>query len=913
MQAHRGFESHPIRQFTFLAKPKCFSYAAQLMADEGKSRQDIWASEASLSLLGPVRLSARTGEDLTPKARKTRALLAVIALSKGNVPRSHLTNLLWGDRGEEQAKASLRQSLYELRSLTSAGLLTVTREFVSAGPKRLWTDVGAIESSLNKSDGAAFADALDEVQWPPLADLDDITPELDEWLRDERNRITSLVVQRGTELAEASLAERNATAARRIADSLQRLDSLDERVAQTGARADLALGDRAAAHRRISRFEQKMRDELGLEPSPATRALLAAAPAPGATPPKADAKPAQVDESRRKRWIVPAALAALVLLFAAAALFLRPSVAGANPSVAVLPFEDGGQKTQGYFAAGVSDEILNLLSHDKNIRVLGRVSAEEIANRPNALEAARDLGITHLLDGSVRSAGDRVLVIVTLTRVSDGAQLWSERYERRLGDIFKVQGDIASTVASRLAISFGKPVNQATSPEVYDRYLAARQLVRERREVTLEEADRLLREAIRMDPNYAPAYAELAQVLMLRSDHPTSYGRLPIDQARAEAQVFAKKSVELDPNLGDAYAAMGFIYLQDKRSAPYYRKAVELSPQRPEYHRWLATSLNQLNRFDESIVEYRRAIEIDPLWYINYEHLAGALAYVGRNQEARQVAARFLQLSGDDRAKLLLLRGVANNENRLADNLRYSKALLDGSPEERNNRFNYASALASLGENRRAAQYMTHEPITAALLRGDWAAFAREADRFGHNFWDRSTLWKSADLLVASGHSDELVRLYDEVQPLIRSGTIDGESVAIPATALALRNVGRAAEAERVVKAFATANSKLPRTGIGGVQRSLNEAMIAGLMGRNGEVLRILDAQSRSNPIGIMPIPAMSLIRVPYFSSVSSDPRLIAADERIRAAVNSERKKAGMPPLSRQAWVSDPKTLLTKN
>jgi DNA-binding SARP family transcriptional activator len=104
------------------------------MADEGRSRHDIWASEGSLSLLGPVRLSSRTGEDQTPKARKTRSLLAVIALAKGNVPRSQLTNLLWGDRGEEQAKASLRQARYELRDLTGAGLLTVTREFVSAGP-----------------------------------------------------------------------------------------------------------------------------------------------------------------------------------------------------------------------------------------------------------------------------------------------------------------------------------------------------------------------------------------------------------------------------------------------------------------------------------------------------------------------------------------------------------------------------------------------------------------------------------------------------------------------------------------------------------------------------------------------------------------------------------------------------------
>ena len=114
---------------------------------------------------------------------------------------------------------------------------------------------------------------------------------------------------------------------------------------------------------------------------------------------------------------------------------------------------------------------------NKQIRVLGRVSAEEIADRPNSLEIARDLGITHLLDGSVRTAGNRVLVIVTLTRVSDGTQMWSERYERRLGDIFAVQGDIAQTVASRLTRSFGKaaaPGDQPRSLRPLPRSSAAR-------------------------------------------------------------------------------------------------------------------------------------------------------------------------------------------------------------------------------------------------------------------------------------------------------------------------------------------------------------------------------------------------------------------------------------------------------
>jgi len=878
------------------------------MADQGSSQQDIWASEASLSLLGPTRLTSKTGDDLTPKARKTRAVLAVVALSKSPVSRARLTDLLWGDRGEEQAKASLRQALYELRDLGASGLLTTTRESVDLGPKRLWTDIGAFYGS---SDPSQLADQLQDIQWPLLGDLDDVTPELDEWLRGERTRVSAQIGQKSLEAANTALTGGDAASARRIADVLERIDPLDERAAQIGARADIALGDRSAAHRRVERLEKRLRDELDIEPSFDTRALLSEAPAKSA-PLSVTADVRAVSTSRKRRWLIPALLGVL-LIAAAAAFFWRSTAAEASPNVAILPFEEVGQRTQSYFASGVSDEILNLLSHEQRIRVLGRVSAEEIAERPNSLEIARNLGITHLLDGSVRTAGDRVLVIVNLTRVSDGAQMWSERYERRLGDIFAVQGEIAKTVSARLSRSFDRPVHQSTSPEVYDRYLAARQLVRERREVTLAEADRLLREAIRLDPGYAPPYAELAQVLMLRSDHPTSYGRLPIDQARAEAQQFAKKAIALDPNLGDAYAAMGFIYLQDKRSEPYYRKAAELSPQRADYHRWLATSLSQRSAFPESLVEYRRATEIDPLWYINNEHYAGALIFVGRYVEARRVARRFLQLSSDERAKLLLLRGMANNESRAFDNYRYSKLLYDRLPDERNNRFNYASGLSNLGERRKAAAVMSHDPFSQALLSADWTKLATEAAMMGRHYWDRSSLWTSATLLLQSGHGDVLVRLYDQAKPLIKSGEIDVDLVAIPATVVAMRNAGRGPEADQLLARYTSSNAKLPDQGLGGTFKRINLAQISAVSGRNEEALRMLDRVSREAPLVLLPIPALSLFNNPYYQGLKADPRLLQADERLRAALNVERGKAGLPPVSRKAWLSDPKTLLTIN
>src|ERR1044071_8064236 len=111
------------------------------MADQGQSADLLWSSEIKLDLLGPVRLANSAGDDFTPRARKTRALLAVLALSKGAVTRSRLTELLWGDRGDEQAKASLRQALYELRELATGGYLTADRESVALGPKHLSSDL----------------------------------------------------------------------------------------------------------------------------------------------------------------------------------------------------------------------------------------------------------------------------------------------------------------------------------------------------------------------------------------------------------------------------------------------------------------------------------------------------------------------------------------------------------------------------------------------------------------------------------------------------------------------------------------------------------------------------------------------------------------------------------------------------
>jgi TolB-like protein/Tfp pilus assembly protein PilF len=594
---------------------------------------------------------------------------------------------------------------------------------------------------------------------------------------------------------------------------------------------------------------------------------------------------------------------------------LRPSGTAAMPTVAVLPFDDLGHKNQDYFASGVSDEILNLLAHQQTMKVLGRISAEQVAGGANPLTRARELGVAYVLDGSVRTGDGQVLVIARLTRVADGSQVWSERYQRRIGDIFAVQGDIASAVASRLAQSFAAPRPQGTTPAVYDRYLAARQLTRERREVTLAAAERLLRQAIALDPHYAPSFAELAQVIMLESDHPTAYGSLPVDKARAEAEPFARKAIALDPNLGDGYAALGFLPLAfDADSERYFRKAVQLSPQRADFHRWHAESLLALNRYDDAISEYARAVDIDPLWGLNYDHLMGALYLVGRKDEARSYARRFLALSTDDRAKRLIVLSLDKLDLNLAGELKTAEALYHAYPNERQNRINLAATLAQLGERRRAAEIMAGDDMAVAATSGDWTGLARAVQSLGSNFWGRSGWWDAAGLLVASGHSDALLRLYDrDAVAAKRTIIADNQNIAMSDIIVALRQHGRSADAEQLLAILRRHAEQLPAVGILGDEKAIDGAAVAALAGDREGAIRRLDQLSRTKPLQLTLIPGMALRHEPAFAPLATDPRFDAIEDRVRDATNAERAKAGLPPISRSAWISDSKTVLTKN
>jgi len=239
--------------------------------------------------------------------------------------------------------------------------------------------------------------------------------------------------------------------------------------------------------------------------------------------------------------------------------------AASAPSIAVLAFADMSEAgDQGYFADGISEELLNLLAQVPQLQVAGRTSSFSFKGKTTSIkDIGKALGVTSVLEGGVRKVGDRLRVTAQLVNVADGFQLWSQTYDRKLTDIFAVQDDIAGAVVDALRFKL-LPVDRPSSVkghvpsfETYDHFLLGRQLLVRNDPRFYPQAVEAFRQAIALDPAYAEAYAGLAMAESFTSEQmsdPTAR-----DEAQHRAMAAANKAVELGPTLGDAFAARGYL------------------------------------------------------------------------------------------------------------------------------------------------------------------------------------------------------------------------------------------------------------------------------------------------------------------------------------------------------------------
>lgn len=864
-------------------------------AEEGGHRANV---------LGPFRLSRPGGADRTPRARKSRALLAYLLLTPGPVSRERLAALFWGDRGEDQAKASLRQALYELRELSSGPdpLLIVRRDEVSVRPGACSLDVERMTAAARTGDIGQVSATLDNGDLTLLADLDGAGRDFDDWLSVQRTRWRDRLATAAVDAGEAALAAgRPVAEVRRLADALERADPLSEPAVRLGLRADRAAGDLAALHRRYRRFAEQLSRELDAEPAGETQALLQveAAPPPPTGKDAPTASPAPPAARRRRPWLV--ALAALaVLAIVAAWIVMRPAPPSASPTLAVLPF-DGAD---GVLGAGVSEAVQTRLAANPELRVVGGASARLLAAREDLAPAARRLGVGHVLEGSARTADGRLLATARLVRVRDGRAVWSGRYERPAEDVFAVQNEIAAAVAQQLGVRVAPANNRhlVTRPEVYDRYLQARGLARERRTAPLQEARRLLLEAAALDPDYAPAFASLAQVTMLLSNHPTSYGETPIPEAQAEARRYARRALELAPELSEAYAAYGLISLSDAQALPFYRRAAALEPQRADYHRWVAQSLSAVGREAEALEAYRRAAALDPLHWLTIDHLVGQLSFLGRHEEAAATFERYARISNDAHGVARVRMSLARQQGRLADHVRLAEAAVRRWPAERTLAATLAQAWSALGETGRAVAALGPDQTIARLsLSGDAEGLAREARRLGRDFWQHEPgYWGFAEGLAAGGHGALLLELYDAEFESVEDFYGRAPSKALPAgpaLIAAMVEAGRRDEADALAALMLRRLDADVSAGLDPAHAGYERAAVLALTGRRDAAVAELARSVRGGWASLAWTPTRLADRL-AFRGLRGHSGMAPVQADLTRRINGERAKLGLPPLA---------------
>ena len=325
-------------------------------------------------------------------------------------------------------------------------------------------------------------------------------------------------------------------------------------------------------------------------------------------------------------------------------------------SIAVLPFTDmSAAKDQGWFCDGIAEELLNALSPLKGLKVAARASAFSFRGKDVDLATIGEkLNVATVLEGSVRRAGDRVRITVQLSDVRGGFQMWSERYDREITDIFDVQDEIAKAVAERLRITIAadsdaRLVPQATANiEAYQLYLKGRALLY-RRGASVPIALEQFKKAVELDPEYALAWAGIADVFTVFG----YYGVAHPDNVRPLAIDAAERAILLDPRSAEAWTAhacMQLLYRGDWRSAEdEFQKALELNPHYIQGRCWYALIHLQFfcGRLEEGVAEARRALASDPLSSYALTILAVTLGLTGQSDEAIATARRSVEADPD--------------------------------------------------------------------------------------------------------------------------------------------------------------------------------------------------------------------------------------------------------------------------
>jgi len=557
-------------------------------------------------------------------------------------------------------------------------------------------------------------------------------------------------------------------------------------------------------------------------------------------------------------------------------------------SIAVLPFvnmsDDAGNE---YFSDGISEELLNLLAQTPELRVISRSSSFSFKGKDIAIpEVAKQLNVAHVLEGSVRKAGNRVRITAQLIEGRSDTHLWSDTYDRELDDIFAVQDEIAAAISAALKMKLKLVAGEVVQPEAikaantdaYVAYLQGRELIRGRGQVNTEGAIRHLEQALRLDKNFAPAHAQLAIATLLY--HGYSHG-----EARQTAIAHLDRAQELEPDLAEAHAGRALLAIPvDAESAvKHARKALAVNPNYIDAMNWLHNGLNRLGRHEEADAIYKQMLVTDPLSVITRLHYLAELNNQGRTDEAHELADQLLEQN--------LVSGYTAHadisiwsEGKIAQGLSWA---LRVSPDNNN----VMNAFALVGEYDEARRTKDRFAYYADIGERRWDEAIKAAQSNMQRHPDGGILvGAAAEALYYAGRFDEALALYErsletvpEGQPMLVPGFYPlGNTVRL---ALVRQKIGDEEGAQAAVQVARQEHATRRKAGSKNSQQDVVAAMIAAFEHDPDHVITALTSAIHRG------LRFMAIIDEAIFEDMRSDPRFVALRQELEAILAVEHDK----------------------
>jgi len=662
-----------------------------------------------LSLLGPFSLTSSNGEAIEIGSRKNRVLLAMLASARGrSMSRDALAAVLWAGHSEEQARNSLRQALAVLRKELKShetNFFSELNSTVALRPDQVSLDIDSFLSDIRLGTAKSLQRAIGLWRGSFLSDVIVSESELEHWLSGQREHYASHYISAMDRLAPLLDGAARIDMARRLVQA----DTLREGSHRQLMEAFLAAGERSQAMRHYDKVRKLLHEELGIEPSPEIEDLrkeiasngrngqngygTKAAPLPAPVPPAPAAVQLPLDAAPTQPAVPPgtprsrlayaaAAILAVVAVAAAGWFFTRVTPEPmTRPSVAILPFESlSGDAGDARIATGLTIDTITDLSRYSDFRVMAKDTSDAYKGKAVDIRAlGKDLKVSQVLKGTFQRDKDHIRITAQLIDASTGETLWSDRYDRLIGEIFAIQSDVADHIANSLGGregKVGKSLAASTRRKppadlgAYELYLLAQETMYSDLSVEhMKEAQKILDQAIAKDPALARAYVRYANTYAWLATYEGGAADLFQQMLR-----YARKAVSLDQMDADAHAALGYaltltgdlqqgeVHLNEALRltpnafdilifhsclAPTAEKGAEAADRaiaiNPAYPKWavpcLRLALVLVGRYDDVIRVQSRQPEDE--WNTDgFVIVAGSLAALGKTDEAAALAKR---------------------------------------------------------------------------------------------------------------------------------------------------------------------------------------------------------------------------------------------------------------------------------